>query len=75
MRDKHVSVIGLKAILADLRDDDVICTGLVATGNWAVLRDRQQIGWIELAPADVGTEWPEPVGSFVLTDEEEALGS
>lgn len=52
-RDRHCTVEQLRSVLAELEDDDIICTLLPPTGNIPILRYGEQIGVIGLAPQDL----------------------
>ena len=56
-RDRHATVAQLLRVLVELQPGDVICTFL-PTGNWAILRNGKQIGFIELAPQDLSHDVP-----------------
>ncbi len=74
-RDRHATVAQMRDVLARLQVDDVLCVGPLPTGNIAVFRAEQQIGWIELSPQDLVPPWPEPRAELELFDKiSEAMG-
>ena len=69
-RERHCTVAQLREAISTLREDDVICAVLPNTGNLGVFRDvneaeETQLGFIELAPQDLGKPFP-PKASLEL---------
>ena len=52
-RERHCTVAQLREAIKGLQDDDVLCFVIPTTGNLGVLRDEEQIGWVDLAPQDL----------------------